>query len=182
MLTKTLKLISFDRFKDALQAKGSDAIVHPPLKKMLGMKCFSKIPYKLVEKEHPTGWSGKEGLLYVRHSDDSLDILHEFCHYLLCDDERLKCDEFGLGQGFRDNAIPAVRTISCGLAQEEEEAVCILAYSFICHMRLSILVLKEQIVNQNFDGYHEDGLKADIEFIRKRKERIDSRLAGIRLS
>lgn len=182
MLTKTLKLISFDRFKDALQAKGSDAIVHPPLKKMLGMKCFSKIPYKLVEKEHPTGWSGKEGLLYVRHSDDSLDILHEFCHYLLCDDERLKCDEFGLGQGFRDNAIPAVRTISCGLAQEEEEAVCILAYSFICHMRLGALVLKEQIVNQNFDSYYEAALEIDKGFIRERKERINSRLAGMRLS
>lgn len=110
-----------------------------------------------------------------------MDILHEFCHYLLCPEKRLQQDEFGLGSGFRRNPIETASDLDYFKRQEEEEAVCVLAYSFMIHLRMPKAIIRREIYDQNFESFDRDDLSVCRSFIHKRKDRINKRLGGTSL-
>lgn len=166
-----MKLIDQETF-DKIMASRGQAKNDLSLSKLLQSKEFKRMPYKFVDKKALVGWSGKARCLYIRENEDALDILHEFCHYLLCAPQRLKRDEFGLGQGFRSNPLLiSYQTIPAN-GQKEEEAVCMLAASFMLHFRLGHGTIKDQLTEQSFWSFNPD----DIKFILKRKNQINKRL------
>lgn len=170
-----MKLISHKVFQEALNYSGPTKR-GMELEKLLKNKLFKRIPYKFVDLKDKVGWLGSERCLLIRKEDEGLHVLHEFCHYLLCSKDRLAYDEFGLGRGFRSNAMDAKRVLNDATAYQEEEAVCLLAASFMLHMRMGKGIVGYQLQDQNFDGYDKSFFKKSIRFIRNRKKTINKKL------
>jgi hypothetical protein len=121
-----LRILSFDEFNGLQKGrqKFSLRVMEKPIKFIFGRKVFKQVPLKITNTTH--GWVGSEGKLHIKGVINVMTQLHEAFHYFMCEPERLKYDDFGLGWGSESFNLKPVQKILGHEAIEEEQSVCIL--------------------------------------------------------
>lgn len=176
---RLLSLEQINRYGD----KGSFSKPKWPiaLKDLLKKPLLRHLPHRTAKSMEQVGWLASEQKLIIRPNDDGPhEILHEFCHYLLCSQRRLSCNEFGLGRGFRFNSLRARPVISKAQAQKEETCVCLLTYSIEKSWRIPTTVIGSEILEESFCGMTEKEFNNIVAHILACRDRIQQR-CGLRI-
>lgn len=123
------------------------------MENIFSMKQFSGINVLPSSNKH--GWSGKDRILYIKNGSTVMTHLHEAFHHLLCEADRFKYDDFGLGIGANTIGFgPIKRVLDQEDADDEEMAVCLMVL-----LTAKALGLNEKIIAYEMDLVSMDDMR-----------------------
>ncbi len=162
-----LPILPYGQFQKLNQSAESAKELVKPIDFIFSKKIFRDIPITITAGKH--GWVGPERSLHIKDEISVMTQLHEAFHYFMCEPERLRFDDFGLGWGSESFGLEAVkRETSPWLAKAEEEAVCVLTICAAKQLRIPMHAIINEMNYASMGDATQDEYTSNIEFIKSR--------------